>query len=70
MGAPYQTVEMGPREGRGRGSLPGDDDKVGRKGEALVNQAWGQGKEDGLGQYSAPDFWCIEGMREEGSTPE
>ena len=64
LGAPHQTVEMGPGEGRGGGSLPGEDDKVGRKGEVLG------GREGGLGQYSAPDFWGIKGMKEGRSTPE
>ena len=55
---------MGPEEGRGGGSLPGEDDKVGRKGEVLG------GRKRGLGQYSAPDFWCIEGMKEGRFAPE
>lgn len=57
-------MEMGPEEGRGGGSLPGEDDKVGRKGEVLG------GRKRGLGQYSAPDFWCIEGMKEGRFAPE
>ena len=65
LGAPHQTVEMGPGEGRGGGSLPGEDDKVGRK----RGGAWGQG--GWPGSVFSPRFLVYQGGMKEGrSAPE